>query len=422
MPRATPEQYKLIQQNCLLDESIPIENVYVFKRRACDNLLDRHMQVLSHKALQTMAATMKDNAALISHWGYYGAPWGRIFDSKTVIDKSQGKGYNQEPDAPPYEYCEALEYTVLTDENKSFITLMDAGIDYKVSVGFSYTLDDLMCSICGEPILCRDSDGNFLCPHMPGREYDEGMCYMIFDDIKENLELSNVAIPAQPRAGSLKAFDGSQQQNMGSDQKNIGSKKILTANEALNKKVVIENKDFYEIQDSLFEIKEKSMTAKPVGENNGMQETKTEAEKKLEAEQAAKDLADKEAKDLEEKNKKDKLLQEKKEEEEAAKKDAKELKESVEALQKKMEEMSTEITKGSATAESFKAITDRVEAAEKALEALQKALNEQSTELKLLTVAKEKGTPAHAIVSEGLKLTESAQENLINFTLDLDGE
>ena len=48
------------------------------------------------------------------------------------------------------------------------------------------------------------------CPHWPGREYDKDgvktRCLLTIDGVKEAYELSLVAVPAQPRAGTFKNY------------------------------------------------------------------------------------------------------------------------------------------------------------------------------------------------------------------------
>ena len=62
----------------------------------------------------------------------------------------------------------------------------------------------MICNICG-----TDNTKTY-CPHYPGREYDKDTgkvtCLMTIDGAKEAYELSLVAVPAQPRAGTTKNY------------------------------------------------------------------------------------------------------------------------------------------------------------------------------------------------------------------------
>ena len=93
---------------------------------------------------------------------------------------------------------------VKTEKNKDLISEIKAGIKKEVST--SCKAKRAICSICG-----LDNMKNY-CSHWWGKEYEtaEGkkICYFSLDGAKEAYEVSFVAVPAQPRAGTTKNYGG----------------------------------------------------------------------------------------------------------------------------------------------------------------------------------------------------------------------
>ena len=96
---------------------------------------------------------------------------------------------------------------MVTDSNKDLITEIKGGIKKEVST--STVAKKMVCSICG----CDNMKE--YCRHWPGREYDQvdangkstkKRCKMLLDGASEAYELSFVAVPAQPRAGTTKSI------------------------------------------------------------------------------------------------------------------------------------------------------------------------------------------------------------------------
>ena len=93
---------------------------------------------------------------------------------------------------------------VKTEKNTDLISEIKAGIKKEVSTGCK--AKHAYCSICGV-----DNMKNY-CSHYWGKEYEtvngKKICYFTLDGAKEAYEVSFVAVPAQPRAGTTKNYGG----------------------------------------------------------------------------------------------------------------------------------------------------------------------------------------------------------------------
>ncbi|MDL2288699.1 hypothetical protein LJC32_04905 [Oscillospiraceae bacterium OttesenSCG-928-F05] len=93
---------------------------------------------------------------------------------------------------------------MLRENNEALIKAIEAGIKKEVSIGCS--VEKSLCSICGNDITDRTK-----CTHIKGMRYpiggEEKLCYAELDDATDVYEWSFVAVPAQRRAGVMKAFD-----------------------------------------------------------------------------------------------------------------------------------------------------------------------------------------------------------------------
>lgn len=123
----------------------------------------------------------------------------RVYDTELVQDNSKLTGAGE-----IYTKLIAKCYMVKTEKNKDLIAEIKAGIKKEVSTGCR--AKHAYCSICGV-----DNMKNY-CSHYWGREYEtvEGkkICYFTLDGAKEAYEVSFVAVPAQPRAGTTKNYGG----------------------------------------------------------------------------------------------------------------------------------------------------------------------------------------------------------------------
>ncbi len=143
----------------------------------------------------------------------------RLYIGKTVIKDHSRKADNQIARVYDTELQEenkttsagekftkliAKCYMIKTSNNADLIQEIKAGIKKEVST--SCMPKRAICSIC------EVDNMKEWCSHWPGREYDtdEGKktCYFTLDGAKEAYEVSFVAVPSQPRAGTTKNYCG----------------------------------------------------------------------------------------------------------------------------------------------------------------------------------------------------------------------
>lgn len=126
----------------------------------------------------------------------------RVYDTELVQDGSKLTKAGE-----IYTNLIAKCYMVKTENNKDLIAEIKAGIKKEVSTGC--VAKHAYCSICGV-----DNMKNY-CSHYWGKEYDtvngKKTCYFTLDGAKEAYEVSFVAVPAQPRAGTTKNYGGKEQ-------------------------------------------------------------------------------------------------------------------------------------------------------------------------------------------------------------------
>ena len=123
----------------------------------------------------------------------------RIYDTELVSDSNKMTGAGE-----IFTKLIAKCYMVKTEKNADLISEIKAGIKKEVSTGCK--AKHAWCSICG-----TDNMKHY-CSHYWGQEYEtkdgKKTCYFTLDGAKEAYEVSFVAVPAQPRAGTTKNYGG----------------------------------------------------------------------------------------------------------------------------------------------------------------------------------------------------------------------
>jgi hypothetical protein len=180
------------------------EDVFTFKVIAGDNELDdRNYEPFNMNALKDLAKLYPGKPVIKDHRRSADNQVARVYDAELVLDESKTTGAG-EPFAKLLLKC----YMVKTASNADLITELKAGIKKEVSTGTR--AKRAICSICG-----TDNTKTY-CPHYPGREYEKEdgkhICYFTLDGAKEAYELSLVAVPAQPRAGTCKDYGAEKQE------------------------------------------------------------------------------------------------------------------------------------------------------------------------------------------------------------------
>lgn len=173
------------------------EDVFTFKVNMGDNETDdRNFEPFNLQALKDLKDLYVGKTVIKDHWRKADNQVARIYDTELVTEAKLTKA------GEPFTTLIAKIYMVKTDSNKDLITEIKAGIKKEVSTGCRPK--KLICNICG-----TDNTKTY-CPHWPGKEYDKAdgktTCMMTIDGAKEAYELSLVAVPAQPRAGTMKHY------------------------------------------------------------------------------------------------------------------------------------------------------------------------------------------------------------------------
>lgn len=207
------DKTELEKINSLTRREFKEKEIYTFPVTLCDNDIDRDGEAFSDEALEQMQKLFVGKTGIFDHDPKGSNQTARIYDTEVVTDPDRLTAFGE-----PYKFLRGKAYTVRTDENKSLIAEIDAGIKKEVSV--SCSANSKICSICGA------EQHNNACEHIKGREYNGKLCYHTLDDITDAYEWSFVAVPAQPRAGVTKKFD--------KEKKNMEEFKPITTQAALD--------------------------------------------------------------------------------------------------------------------------------------------------------------------------------------------
>lgn len=173
------------------------EEVFAFKVNIGDNETDdRNYEPFNLQALKDLKKLYVGKTVIKDHRRSADNQVARIYDTELVSESKLTKA--GEPFASVIVKC----YMVKTNSNADLIKEIKAGIKKEVST--AARAKKMICNICG-----TDNTKSY-CPHYPGRKYTkdtgEETCLMTIDGVKEAYELSLVAVPAQPRAGTVKHY------------------------------------------------------------------------------------------------------------------------------------------------------------------------------------------------------------------------
>ncbi len=170
------------------------DELYVFSLILCNNDVDRDYEKFSVSALYELAKLFMGKTGIRDHSMKAADQTARIFD--TWVEKQPNR---KTADGEDFYVLRAKAYMVRSEENKSLITDIEAGIKKEVSV--SCSMASSTCSVCGKS---RKNSG---CSHINGREYGGKICFSILSDAADAYEWSFVAVPAQREAGVTKSFN-----------------------------------------------------------------------------------------------------------------------------------------------------------------------------------------------------------------------
>ena len=182
---------------------VSAEDVFIFKATIADNEQDdRNYMPFNLKALQDLKKLYPGKTMLKDHRRIADNQIARIYDTELVQDASKQTELGE-----LHTELVAKIYMIKTDSNKDLISEIVGGIKKEVST--STVPEKMICNICGV-----DNMKDY-CRHYPGYEYDvadstgksaKRRCKMLLHGAKEAYELSFVAVPAQPRAGTHKSI------------------------------------------------------------------------------------------------------------------------------------------------------------------------------------------------------------------------
>ncbi|MEI3507853.1 MAG: hypothetical protein V8R01_01770 [Bacilli bacterium] len=186
----TDEELEKINKFAL--KSLSKEDIYTFKLRICDNEIDRDFEVFPLETLETLKDLFIGKTIIKDHASKADNQVARIYDTELVTESGRTKL------AEPYTSLIAHCYMVKTESNRDLITEIEAGIKKEVSVGCA--ISEVICSICGV------DNRKCWCEHWHGQEYDGEICYFKLQNPIDAYEVSFVAVPAQPKAGTTKNY------------------------------------------------------------------------------------------------------------------------------------------------------------------------------------------------------------------------
>lgn len=197
----TDEDLKKINKYTL--SPVTADMVFVFKATMCDNEQDdRNFMSFNLKALQDLKDLYPGKTMLKDHDRKADNQIGRIYDTELVQNTRKTTELGE-----LHTELIAKVYMIRTESNKDLISEILGGIKKEVST--SCTPKKMICNICNCDNLKE------YCRHWPGKEYEvndevgkisKKRCTMLLHGAKDAYELSFVAVPAQPRAGTHKSI------------------------------------------------------------------------------------------------------------------------------------------------------------------------------------------------------------------------
>ena len=177
------------------------DEIFTFKLIMGDNELDdRNYEPFNLNALKDLQKLYIGKTMIKDHKRTADNQIARVYD--TELQQESGKFVKETGE--PYTKLIAKCYMLRTEKNKDLIAEIKAGIKKEVST--SCKAKHAYCSIC------EVDNMKSYCSHYWGREYEtkngKKICYFTLDGAKEAYEVSFVAVPAQPRAGTTKNYGG----------------------------------------------------------------------------------------------------------------------------------------------------------------------------------------------------------------------
>lgn len=185
--RAEPGEADLVKINAQALRELEAEEVFTFRIAAANTMVDRDHERFSRECLEGMAKLYVGRPVLTDHSWSAGKQLARVYDAQ-VEETAEGHRLVLS--------C----YMPRSEQSASTITAIEAGVLREASVGVA--VQSAKCSICGTDKVRQ------WCEHIPGQSYEGKTCVVELGEPSDAYEISLVAVPAQPKAGVIKAYGG----------------------------------------------------------------------------------------------------------------------------------------------------------------------------------------------------------------------
>lgn len=163
------------------------EEVFTFRLAACNNQVDRDCERFTDETLEGFAALFVGRPVLRDH------DW----ETKNQTARVYAAGVEPMAEALGGKQLVLRCYMVRTAATADIITAIEAGILRECSVGVA--VKEAVCSVCGV------NQRTGWCEHRGGDVYDGVTCCFELRGAEDAYEVSLVAVPAQPAAGTIKS-------------------------------------------------------------------------------------------------------------------------------------------------------------------------------------------------------------------------
>lgn len=177
--------------NALAKAQLTEDQIYTFAVRLCDNEVDRDYERFPRDSLVELAGLFVGKSGIFDHqWSAQGQT-ARLYKTEVVEEQGQTTGAGDTAC-----WLKGYAYMVRTEGNRDLIAEIEGGIKKEISVGCA--VNRSTCSICGSVA------GS--CGHRRGQIYDGHLCFFNLEEPADAYEWSFVAVPAQRKAGVVKAL------------------------------------------------------------------------------------------------------------------------------------------------------------------------------------------------------------------------
>lgn len=182
------------QINRFTKRELEPQEVYCFELVLCDNEIDRDGECFGADALDQMAELFLGKTGIFDH-----NPSGKNQTARIYRCWTEELPERETKLGLPYKRLKAKAYLVRTKKNEDLILEIEGGIKKEVSVGCR--MGQKVCSVCGTDWYHGS------CAHQKGMYYEGKPCCGVLKQPEDAYEWSFVAVPAQPEAGIVKAYD-----------------------------------------------------------------------------------------------------------------------------------------------------------------------------------------------------------------------